>query len=53
MPPKRKPASKLPLKPAVLLTLLVLSEGETHGYRMRKEVERRSGGSLPLDAGSF
>lgn len=53
MPPKRKPASKLPLKPAVLLTLLVLSEGETHGYRMRKEVERRSGGSLHLDAGTF
>ncbi len=53
MPPKRKPASKLPLKPAVLLTLLVLSEGETHGYRIRKEVERRSRGSLPLDAGTF
>lgn len=53
MPPKRKPASKLPLKPAVFLTLLVLSEGETHGYRMHKEVERRSGGSLPLDPGTF
>ncbi len=53
MPPKRKPASKLPLKPAVLLTLLVLSEGETHGYRIREEVERRSGGSLTLDAGTF
>ena len=53
MPPKRKPASKLPLKPAVLLTLLVLSDGEAHGYSMRKEVVRRSGGSLRLDAGSF
>ena len=53
MPPKRKPASKLPLKPAVLLTLLVLSDGEAHGYSMRKEVVRRSGGSLRLDTGSF
>ena len=43
----------LPLKPAVFLTLLVLSEGETHGYQMRKEVERRSGGTLRLDAGTY
>ncbi len=39
--------------PAVFLTLLVLSEGEAHGYQMRKEVERRSGRTLRLDAGTY
>ena len=53
MPPKRTSASMLPLKPAVFLTLLVLSEGEAHGYQMRKEVERRSGRTLRLDAGTY
>ncbi len=43
----------LPLKPAVFLTLLVLSEGEAHGYQMRREVERRSGRTLRLDAGTY
>jgi PAS domain S-box-containing protein len=53
MPPKRKHASLLPLKPEVFLTLVVLSEGEAHGYRMRKEVERRSRRALQPDAGTF
>ena len=53
MPPKRTSASMLPLKPAVFLTLLVLSEGEAHGYQMRKEVVRRSGKTLRLDAGTY
>jgi PAS domain S-box-containing protein len=43
----------LPLKPEVFLTLVILSEGEAHGYRMRKEVERRSRQALHLDAGTF
>jgi PAS domain S-box-containing protein len=53
VPPKRKPASMLPLKPEVFLTLVILSEGEAHGYRMRKEVERRSRRALRLDSGTF
>ena len=44
MPPVRQPTSALPLKPAVFLVLLVLSEGDAHGYRIKKNVEQRSDG---------
>ena len=53
MPPVRQPTSVIPLKPAVFLVLLVLSEGEAHGYRIKKDVERRSDGKIRMDPGTL
>ena len=43
----------LPLNPRVFAILLALSEGEAHGYRIKKSVEDRSGGTIRLDPGSL
>ena len=53
MPPVRQPTSALPLKPAVFLVLLALSEGDAHGYRIKKNVERRSDGNIRMDPGTL
>jgi len=53
MPPTRQPASVLPLKPHLFLILLALADGESHGYRIRKDVDRLSGGAVRLDPGSL
>ncbi|MCZ6916255.1 MAG: response regulator [Gemmatimonadetes bacterium] len=53
MPRVRQATSILPLKPVVFLVLLVLSEGEAHGYRIRKDVERRSDGNIRMDSGTL
>lgn len=44
---------ELPLNPRVFALLLVIAEGPTHGYAMKQEIERRSGGTMVLDAGSL
>ena len=43
----------LPLNPRVFAIMLSLSEGEAHGYRIKNDVERRSGGTIRLDPGSL
>lgn len=42
-----------PLKPAELDVLLALAGGETHGYGIRKDVERRSHGKAGLGPGTL
>ena len=43
----------LPLKPLDAMLLVVLAEGERHGYGLVKEVQRRSGGSIRLEPGNL
>lgn len=41
----------LPLKPAVVLILLVLGEGELHGYAIARAVRARSNSRVKLETG--
>ncbi len=43
----------LPLAPAVFLMLLELAAGERHGYALKREILRRSGGKLNLGSGAL
>ena len=45
--------SLLPLTPAVFHILVVLADGETHGYAMMREIARRSGGLVRLGPGTL
>src|SRR5215472_6338826 len=45
------PVALLPLSPAVFHILLSLSEGERHGYALKREIARRTGGKLNLGPG--
>jgi len=38
----------LPLAPALFHMLLILSEGERHGYALKREIARRTGGKINL-----
>lgn len=52
--PKRNesdPGTFLPLAPPVFHILLSLGEGERHGYALKREIARRTGGKLSLGAG--
>jgi DNA-binding PadR family transcriptional regulator len=51
MPPD--PRSHLPLKPVDLQLLLVLAEGERHGYALVQAVEERTDGLVVLDPGNL
>jgi DNA-binding PadR family transcriptional regulator len=54
--PKRKPFevdSLLPLKPTLYLILLALTDGDRHGYGLKKEIIRRTEGKVKLGAGSL
>jgi DNA-binding PadR family transcriptional regulator len=42
-----------PLKPAVFYILLALADGDSHGYAVMQAVRDRSGGRVPMHAGSF
>lgn len=42
-----------PLTPAVLHILLVLAEGERHGYAIAQEVEEATGGELRMGPGTL
>ena len=42
-----------PLKPVEVHVLLVLAEGERHGYGIVKEIEHRSEGSIRLEPGNL
>src|SRR5579864_8826380 len=52
-PAKRDPAALLPLKHDAFDILLVLLEGEAHGYRILKGSRRRTGGTGQLQAGTL
>ena len=43
----------LPLKPTLYLILLALSDGDRHGYGLKKEIIRRTDGKVKLGAGSL
>ncbi len=43
----------LPLAPVVLEILLALAEGERHGYAIKREVARRTGGKVLLGPGTL
>ena len=45
--------TKLPLKPDVFLILMILIDGESHGYGIIKEAEARTNGELRLQAGAL
>jgi DNA-binding PadR family transcriptional regulator len=47
------PANFLPLTPAVFYILLVLAEGDRHGYAIMQEATQRSGGALRLGPGTL
>lgn len=49
----RQPAMVGPLKPHILLILMALMHGRTHGYEIRNEVERLSDGAVSLDPGTL
>jgi DNA-binding PadR family transcriptional regulator len=51
--PARAPSASPPLKPIVFHILLVLLEGERHGWGIVGEVERRAGGSLRVLPGNL
>lgn len=43
----------LPLPPAIFHMLLALSGGERHGYALKREILKRTGGKLDLGAGAL
>jgi len=43
----------LPLKPALYLVLLALTDGDLHGYALKKEILRRTDGRVKLGAGTL
>ena len=51
--PRLDPASFLPLQPAVFHILLALGDGEKHGYAIKREIARRTGGSVRLGPGTL
>ena len=53
MPPTAQSLARVPLPPTVFLILLSLSDGEAHGYQIRKNVIEHSNGSVRLDPGSL
>jgi len=49
----RSAESFLPLKPLVFLALLSLRGEERHGYGIKKEVAKRSNGTIDLEPGTL
>lgn len=50
-PPTARPPFKI--TPVVLHVLLALSDGETHGYGIMREITERTGGELKVGPGSL
>lgn len=51
--PSPQPADFLPLKPTDFLVLLMLAQGERHGYRLMQDVAEATNGHIQLEAGSL
>jgi len=49
----RDPEDLLPLPPAVFHILIALGDGERHGYAIKREVAKRTGGKVDLGPGSL
>lgn len=49
----KQPDDLLPLTPAVFHILLVLYDGEKHGYAIMQEVEKVSNGSVSMGPGTL
>jgi DNA-binding PadR family transcriptional regulator len=47
------PESLLPLRPAELLILTMLTAGERHGYGIRQDIFDHTGGAMQLEAGNL
>ena len=43
----------LPLRPAIFHILVVLAEGERHGYAIKQEVEKRTDGVVKMGPGTL
>ena len=43
----------LPLPPAMFHMLLALGEGERHGYALKREILKRTGGKMNLGSGAL
>jgi DNA-binding PadR family transcriptional regulator len=50
---RRTPDDFLPLKPDAFYVLLVLLQGERHGYAIMREAAERSDGRIALQAGAL
>ena len=48
---KLDPDALTPLAPAVFHILLSLAEGERHGYALKREIAKRTGGKITLGPG--
>ena len=51
--PVRDPADLIPLKPLVFHILLVLVQGERHGYSIVKEVAANTEGQMKVEPGNL
>lgn len=51
--PRPSASDHLPLTPVVLHILLVLADGERHGYAIAQEVEEASEGGIRMGAGTL
>lgn len=50
---KPDPADLIPLTPIDFYLLVILAEGDSYGYAIKKELARASGGSLDPEIGSL
>ena len=48
-----EPIDLLPLKPAELLVLTMLSAGERHGYGLRQDILQHTEGRVSIEAGNL
>ena len=53
MPKRADPVPRKPLSLPVTYILLALSEGDLHGYAIKQDVERRTGGAVRLGPGTL
>ena len=51
--PDQKAERFLPLKPRVLLMLLALLKGQSHGYALKEQIARRTAGRVALGPGTL
>ena len=51
--PSARVKELLPLRPAVFHILVVLADGERHGYAIKQEVEKRTDGVVKMGPGTL
>ena len=50
---RQDPGTVLPLTPVAFEILLTLADGDSHGYHIMQEVERRTSGAITLHPGTL